>query len=105
MLINSNLEWRLLNTVTGNEILYLPEEYNEIIVNVDTTTTEISMTMHFCKKQLTSTLRQYRSGWFFSSVYYAQFVLVINNQIAQLQSFVIEGENVAETSKMSVYIR
>lgn len=31
---NSNLEWKLLSTVTGNTVVNLPEAYNELLIKV-----------------------------------------------------------------------
>ena len=102
--LNSNLEWKKIGSVNGRTTLNLPSQYKEIIVKGETID-GVCVTMHFCKSQLTSEIKNYRGGWYNNANYYAEFILLISLSMLQLNSFWIDGGNHEETTTLTAFYR
>ena len=104
--VNSNLNWKLLRTVTGKEAISLSDiNYNELLIEVQRGTSDVRCNFNIAKSQLTSVVKTFVCGGYLDSSAHTQITININLSSVSILGVDFSGTSMTSTSTMSVYYR
>lgn len=104
---NNSKDWIFLNEVTGQEKVYLPEDFNELLVFSLLGGNNASRGSAFILKTELSgdEERNFQFGAYGSSQAYFRVVISATTSYAFLNNYIYNGSTVTTNSKIRVYYR
>ena len=100
--VSNILEWKYYKGVVSTEEIILPENYNELHIQVNG---NVSYQFHFPKITLSDTLKQYRSGFYSSQSSNGDVAISISKTKAKLELNYLNSSNVTASSYFHVWYR
>lgn len=104
LLIDRDLNWKLVKEETGRTAIALPQNYHEILVVIGTSADSDNLTWIVPKADLTTSNKIYINGWNpGGSACYAYFVATTTS--IQLSEYMNNGTSIKDTAHIKVYYR
>lgn len=100
---SQSLEWQLVGSGSGVSGVDLPDEFNELYIDVGYWATH--MTFLVPKIALTNEDKYYIDGFYGSSSAHGQFYIVVSIEEARIYEIYVDGTNVTENCTITVYKR
>ena len=109
--LDSSLEelkstWKLLGSSSGTTALTLPDNFNELIVEVKCNSiTQLQYSYHFIKNQLTNSDKSYHNGFYSSSSDFSSCIVNVSLSSVALTRMIYKGTEYKENSTITVYCK
>ena len=88
-----DIEWKHWKTVSGSNIVTLPEDFNELHIRVVNITNIVGYVFNLLKSDCKDDYR-YRNGYYTSTTAHSIVSVKVNSTSLQVDTFILNGNNV-----------
>lgn len=97
--------WMYLNNAIGENVIYLPDSYNELILEIERGESNAKYSIHICKNQLSETEVFYKAGQCTTTSNYESVIVLMSSKYVRLYSVHDCGNNIVNNSELRVFYR
>ena len=97
--------WRKVDTVTGSNTIAIPNNTNELLVEVQYNDANFYFSFYLAFNQLSDAEKSYTQGDNFGSTSYGAAQINAKKSYVYLNALYISGTNHTSTSKMTLFVR